>query len=553
MCSRWHGRWLGAFLPGLLLAAVGTADAGELSQDALDAARLHGHVRAMVMLRDPDLGAPSIGNDTQLRRRHVAAAVDRLIGRIAANGHVLRRRFALIPAVAVDADAATLARLRDDPAVIAIDLDLPGAANGVAPDESSVLNNVGPLQGLGLDGRGMKVAVIDSGVNTHHPDLQSQLVGQRCFCASSNGNGGCCPNGHATQSGTGAAEDASGHGTNVAGVIVGQGNIAPRGAVPASQLVVVRVLDAANRFCCSSDVIAAMDWVANNHPDVDAVNLSLGTDALFSGDCDNANANTQAMASALNALIARGAVVTVSTGNDHNATMTEAPACVRNATGVGATWDFSGGAQTFLGCTDTSTAPRKPACFANRSGTTDLYAAGAFVTSTGINGGTSTYGGTSQAAPMVAACAIALSQAAPASTVAQRMDAMRLSPTRITDLVSGRVYPLLDCVDAVHLLETKPAYSDFDGDGRSDIPWRNAATGSDAIWKSANASTPRAVAAVADLAWTIAGLGDFDGDGNFDVLWRNTSTGADAIWKSANSATPQAVTSVTNQAWTVVP
>lgn len=44
------------------------------------------------------------------------------------------------------------------------------------------------------------------------------------------------------------------------------------------------------------------------------------------------------------------------------------------------------------------------------------------------------------------------SQAAPVATVAQRMDAMTLSTTRINDPASGRVYPFLDCRDAVALL-----------------------------------------------------------------------------------------------------
>lgn len=106
----------------------------------------------------------------------------------------------------------------------------------------------------------------------------------------------------------------------------------------------------------------------------------------------------------------------------------------------------------FLGCSEASTAALQPTCFSNRSPTTDLFAAGAFVTSTGHTGGTSVYGGTSQAAPMAAACAVALSQAAPVATVAQRMDAMVLSTTRIDDPASGRVYPFLDCRDAVALL-----------------------------------------------------------------------------------------------------
>ena len=129
-----------------------------------------------------------------------------------------------------------------------------------------------------------------------------------------------------------------------------------------------------------------------------------------------------------------------------------APSCIRSVVASAATWDFSGGAINFLGCTDTATAPRQPTCFSNRSVTTDVFAAGAFVRAPGFNGATSNFGGTSQAAPMVAACAIALKQAAPASTVAQRMDAMLLSPTRVQDAATGRSYPFLDCRDALKLL-----------------------------------------------------------------------------------------------------
>ena len=196
-----------------------------------------------------------------------------------------------------------------------------------------------------------------------------------------------------------------------------------------------------------------MDWVAARHPDVAAVNLSLGSDETFAGHCDASTAWTRTLATAVDALVSNGAVVTVSTGNQGNVQGMQAPACVRNALSVAATWDSDlGPVNDFLGCSEASTAARKPTCFSNRSATTDLFAAGAFVASTSHTGGTSVYGGTSQAAPMVAACAVALSQAAPVATVAQRMDAMVLSTTRINDPASGRVYPFLDCPDAVALL-----------------------------------------------------------------------------------------------------
>jgi hypothetical protein len=146
-------------------------------------------------------------------------------------------------------------------------------------------------------------------------------------------------------------------------------------------------------------------------------------------------------------------VVTSSAGNQGNANAMSAPACLHAVLSTGATWDFSGGAVTFLGCSETSTAPKQLACFSNRSATTDLFAAGAFVRAPGFNGGTSNFGGTSQAAPMAAACAVALKQAVPASTVAQRMDAMTLSTQRIADPAVDRRYPFLDCRDALRLLD----------------------------------------------------------------------------------------------------
>ena len=76
------------------------------------------------------------------------------------------------------------------------------------------------------------IAVVDSGVASSHPDLASRLIDEQCFCSGASGSVGCCPNRQDTQSGVGAAFDDNGHGTNVSGIIVGEGIVAPRGAVP---------------------------------------------------------------------------------------------------------------------------------------------------------------------------------------------------------------------------------------------------------------------------------------------------------------------------------
>src|SRR5712671_3315228 len=73
---------------------------------------------------------------------------------------------------------------------------------------------------------------------------------------------------------------------------------------------------------------------------------------------------------------------------------------------------------------------------------------------------------------------------------------------------------------------------DFNGDGRSDILWRNSTTGENVIWlmNGAAASSSVTFATVADPNWSIAGVGDFNGDGKSDILWRNRATGENTIW-----------------------
>ena len=95
--------------------------------------------------------------------------------------------------------------------------------------------------------------------------------------------------------------------------------------------------------------------------------------------------------------------------------------------------------------------------------------------------------------------------------------------------------------------------ADFDGDGHSDIFWRNTSTGANAIWKSGSSATRQSVVGVTNQSWKVAAVGDFDGDGRADLFWRNTSTGRNVIWKSANAFTQQAVIQVGNQDWNVIP
>ena len=72
---------------------------------------------------------------------------------------------------------------------------------------------------------------------------------------------------------------------------------------------------------------------------------------------------------------------------------------------------------------------------------------------------------------------------------------------------------------------------DFDGDGKTDILWRNSASGENYI-SLMNGITWRADSAYINTiapAWSVAATGDYDGDGKLDILWRNATTGDNYI------------------------
>jgi subtilisin family serine protease len=424
------------FLFGLLLLCslhVGAVTPRERGlADVAAALTTSPRVRVLVAFAEP------AGAD---KRRAIELATDTLLASLGPTATV-RRRFTQVSAVALEVDRAVFEQLQKNPDLL-VGLDEGGQGH---MREAVPIARLDAIIGANA-GTPVKVAVIDSGIATTHPDFAGRIVGQQCFCSSSSGAGGCCPNGTATQAGAGAAADDHGHGTNVTGVLASGGSVAVRSAGARSPIVSVKVLDSRNSFCCSSDIVAAFDWVLSQHPDTRVVNASLGTNALFEGTCDTQAAFAQAFATSINNLVRNGTMVFVSSGNQGNPRQISAPACVASAVAVGATWDANLASQTVLGCTQTPQVDA-PTCFTNSSSQVALYAPGAFITSTGRDGSLSTFAGTSQATPLVASCATALRAEFPNATVAQVRAALVASPTRVTDAKNGVSFPRLDCADA---------------------------------------------------------------------------------------------------------
>ncbi|MHC4080941.1 MAG: FG-GAP repeat domain-containing protein, partial [Planctomycetota bacterium] len=99
---------------------------------------------------------------------------------------------------------------------------------------------------------------------------------------------------------------------------------------------------------------------------------------------------------------------------------------------------------------------------------------------------------------------------------------------------------------------------DFDDDGKSDILWRHQVTGDNMIWLM-NGPTVLAgsgpIQAVRNTNWTVVGTGDFDGDGKSDILWRNQANGNNSIWSMDGTTIlpgSGAIPPRANSNWTVV-
>ena len=286
-------------------------------------------------------------------------------------------------------------RLLRDERVQAIDFDSPG---GGALRESLAIVRADVAHASGADGSGVTIAVLDTGIDSAHPAFAGRVVAERCFCTRSNGTG-CCPDGTSSQSGTGSAKDDHAHGSHVAGIIAGSGNGSPMGVAPNARIVAVKVLDNQNRFASFQQIFNGLAWIHDTQPDVRAINVSLGTDALFTGHCDD-SALGYAVAPVVAALRRRGVLITVSAGNQSNLTQTPFPACLSSVMTVGATYDVR---TSSAACYTPANADVDDlACFSNTSDAVDLVAPGAFITSARNGGGEVSFTGTSMAAPHVA-------------------------------------------------------------------------------------------------------------------------------------------------------
>ncbi|MFI5757261.1 S8 family serine peptidase [Streptomyces sp. NPDC051569] len=256
----------------------------------------------------------------------------------------------------------------------------------------------------GSTGTGVRVAVLDTGADTAHPDLVDRVVGSRSFVPDED------------------VVDRDGHGTHTASTVAGTGAASggkERGVAPDADLLVGKVLDNGGAGQ-DSWIIAGMEWAARTeHAKV--INMSLGNRFLHD--------QTDPMSQSLNRLSAEtGALFVVAAGNSGPSPYSvSAPGTADAALTVGAVnasdeldpRSSSGPRMLDDGLKPDVTAPG-----------VDVLAARSRYASTG-EGYYATMSGTSMAAPHVAGAAVLLAQEHPEWTGQQIKDAL-MSTSRPT-------------------------------------------------------------------------------------------------------------------------
>jgi subtilisin len=237
------------------------------------------------------------------------------------------------------------------------------------------------------DGTGsvdVDVAVIDTGIDVDHPDLD--VVG-----------GTNCVRGGRSY------DDGNGHGTHVAGTIGARDDAyGVAGVAPGARLWAVRVLNDRGSGSWSS-IICGVDWITAHNTTIEVANMSLGgsgTEPSGAG-CSTGDALHDAVCTS----VAAGITYAVAAGNSSADAATFVPAAYDEVITVSALADFDGlsgggAAATCRGDVDDTFAD-----FSNHGADVDLIAPGVCITSTWPDGGYDTISGTSMASPHVAGAA----------------------------------------------------------------------------------------------------------------------------------------------------
>jgi len=220
-----------------------------------------------------------------------------IIVRYAADRRVMRHQqhvhgvspgysFRLRPLAQMKATPSAIADMESDPQVLRISADMPVRAfmNTAVPQ-----TQVPRVWADGYQGDGVRIAIVDTGVDLHHPDLAGRIAGTADFTGE-------------------GLLDYHGHGTHCAGIAAGSGDASGgsyRGVAPKAEIYAAKVLGSDGQGMMS-DVMAGVEWAVSQN--VQIISLSLGGIGPSNGQ--------DALSDICNAAVEAGVVVVTAAGND---------------------------------------------------------------------------------------------------------------------------------------------------------------------------------------------------------------------------------------------
>lgn len=253
-------------------------------------------------------------------------------------------------------------------------------------------------------GSGFTVAIIDTGIQTDHPDLQDNVVSGYDFVNDREN-----------------AMDDHGHGTHVAGIVAALQNQAGTvGASHTAKLMPVKVLNSTGSGYVS-DVAKGIYWATDNGARI--INLSLGT-----------TVDSDVLRKAVNYASSKGVLMAGAAGND---------------SGTPCSYPAAYGAVICVVATDSS---NRLASFSNVGG--ELAAPGVSNYSTFLGSTYRYLSGTSMASPHVAGSLAVVGQACPDCSASELRELLRETAVDLGeegyDIIFG--YGLVDLISAIETL-----------------------------------------------------------------------------------------------------
>ena len=237
----------------------------------------------------------------------------------------------------------------------------------------------GTVSGNGTGAVDVDIAVLDTGIDLDHPDLDVR-GGVNCSSGSS-------------------YDDGNGHGTHVAGTAAAKDDgVGVVGVAPGARLWAVRVLDNSGSGSWTS-VICGIDWVTARASTIEVANMSLGGSGS-AGTCTNGS-----LREAICKSVAAGVPYAVAAGNDGIDAAGYVPASFPEVITVSALADFNGLPGGGAGSTCRSDQDDTLADFSNYGAVVDIIAPGVCINSSWMGGGYNTISGTSMATPHVTGAA----------------------------------------------------------------------------------------------------------------------------------------------------